>query len=132
MRTFCIPNTSPGAILQPNVVLNTNINSLPVNLVSTYSYSLQIVWTGTPTGTFKLQASCDPAAGAQGFPGVAVYNPVNFTDIPASSLAVTSAGTWLWNGQDQAYNWVRLVYTDASGGTSTATLTVCTVNSKSL
>lgn len=114
------------------MVLNTNITSLPVNLVSTYSYAIQVVWTGTPTGSFELQASCDPAAAAQGYPSGAVYNPVNWTTIQASNIVVTAAGTWMWNGQDQAYNWVRIAYTDTSGGTSTAALTVCTVNSKSV
>lgn len=132
MRTFCITNTSVGAILQPNLVMNTTLTSLPVNVVSTYSYGVQVAFTGTPTGTFKLQCSMDPAAGAQGYPAATVFQPVNWTDIPQSEYAVTAAGNEVWNVQDIGYNWFRLVYTDTSGGTSTAVLNVCTINCKTV
>lgn len=132
MRTFCIPNTSPGAVLAPNLVMNTTLTSKPVNVVTTYTYGVQVVFTGTPTGTFKLQCSMDPAAAAQGYNQAAVYDPVNWTDIPESEYAVTAAGNEVWNVQDIGYNWFRLVYTDTSGGTSTAVLTVCTVNNKTV
>jgi hypothetical protein len=130
MRHFCIPNTSSSAILAPNLLMNTNLTSLAVNCVNTYTYGIQVFFTGTPTGTFKLQCSMDPAVAAEALPQASVFQPVNWTDIPQSSFAVTSAGNEVWNIQDIGYNWVRLVYTDSSGGTSTARLTVCTFNSK--
>ena len=130
MRHSCIPNTSPSAILQPNLVMNTTLTSLPVNCVNTYTCGVQVVFTGTPTGSFKLQCSMDPAAVAEVLPKASVFQPVNWTDITGTPYAVTAAGSAVWNLQDIGYNWLRLIYTDTSGGTSTALLTVCTVNIK--
>jgi hypothetical protein len=90
-----------------------------------YGYSIQVVFTGTPTGTFKLQASCDSCLIAD-FPNF----PTNWQDITDSPFTVSSAGDYVWNVFDVMYNWVRVVYTDASGGTSTAVITSCTFNGK--
>jgi len=132
MRTFCIPNTSKNALIPPNVVMNTNITSLPMNVISTYTAGVQVVYTGTPTGTFELQCSCDPGLEAQGYNQATVYQPTNWTTIANSPQAVTAAGDLVWNLQDIGYNWLRLVYTDTSGGDSTAVLTVATFNSKTV
>lgn len=91
-----------------------------------YGYSIQAVWTGTPTGTFKLQASCDPCNPYE--PNQ--YVPINWTDIANSSAAVSAAGNFTWNIFWASYNWVRMVYTDGSGGTSTAVLTSVLFNAK--
>jgi hypothetical protein len=100
--------------LATDVTLNTNINSANMQLLQIYGYCIQAVITGTPNGTFKLQASCDPFNN-QGL-------VTNWTDITSSSYTATTAGSYMWNVSDSMYNWVRLVFTDASGGTSTATL----------
>ena len=47
MRNFCVPNTSVDAILAPNLVMNTNLVSKPINCVSVYTYGVQVVFTGT-------------------------------------------------------------------------------------
>ena len=105
-----------------NAVMNTTINSAPYNVQQSYGYAIQADFTGTPTGTFTLQASNDPATSYM--PGNASNtNPVtNWSVITNSSYAVTAAGNYMWNVYDVMYNWVRLVYTDTSGGTSTAVL----------
>jgi hypothetical protein len=105
--------------------MNTTINSSPYNVQQIYGVAIQAVFTGTPTGTFKIQASADPATG---------YDPTdnppsNWTDIAGSSYSVTAAGNYMWNIFDIMYNWIRLVYTDTSGGTSTAVLNT-TINAK--
>ena len=117
-------------IVPANTVLNTNINSDPMPLYHVYGYSIQAVYTGTPTGTFKLQASSDPV-----FPGNKAPNSnfvVNWTDVANSSVTVTAAGNYMWNVTDVMYNFVRLVYTDGSSGASTAVLTVSTFNAKGI
>jgi hypothetical protein len=109
-------------VLESNAVLNTNIASAPMQLLNIYGYALQVIVTGTPNGTFKLQASCDP------FNNQSLVT--NWTDVANSPYTMTAAGTYMWNVTDVMYNYMRLVYTDASGGTSTATLVLATLNTK--
>jgi hypothetical protein len=77
--------------------------------------SIQVVITGTPSGTLNLQGSNDfgtikPAGPDQGNPGV-----VNWTDIANSSSPVTGAGTASWNFNGVFYKWIRLNYVSVSG-----------------
>ena len=114
--------------LESNVTLNSSFNSSPMQLYDTYGYFIQATWTGTPNGTFKLQCSGDPV-----HPGKVNINPnvpTNWTDIANSSIVVSAAGNYAWNVTSAMYTFVRLVYTDSSGGTSTAILTTVTFNSK--
>lgn len=101
-----------------NAVMNATINSLPMQLYNMFGYSIQAVWTGTPTGSFKLQGSSEyvEQSNTNG------YAPTNWDDIAGSTYAVTAAGSNSWNVDGAMYNWVRLVYTDGSGGASTAVL----------
>jgi len=102
-----------------NAVMNTTINSTPVAIPDIYGYAIQAVYTGTPNGTLKLQASADPFKYVT--PNTP-QTPTNWVDIADSSFTITSAGTYMWNYNGSFYTFVRLVYTDASGGTSTAVL----------
>lgn len=104
---------------ETNRAMNANHNSTPEQLWNIIGYAIQVVMTGTPTGTFKLQGSCDPAT--QGPGGANENNPSNWSDIANTSQAVSGAGTYMWNINEIYYNWVRLVYTDGSSGMSTAT-----------
>ena len=113
-------------IIAPSTVMNATINSSAVPLLQTWFYAIQVVFTGTPTGTFKLQGSCDPIPQAR----VEVQTPTNWSDIINSSIAVSAAGNLMWNVSEIGYNYVRVVYTDTSGGTSTAIITVCNFNGK--
>jgi len=74
--------------------------------------AVHAVWTGTPTGTLKAQASLDGA---------------NWIDIPSVTQSLAgSAGGVLWQLTDIGYNNLRVVYTFSSG---TGSLTVF-VNAK--
>ena len=124
MEIYNYPNIIPSG-----TVMNANLNSKAMQIQNNLFYAIQIVFTGTPTGTFKLQGSCDNSAtktGAAQFP----YVVTNWTDISGSSQAVSAAGSILYNESFQAYNFVRVVYTDGSGGSSTAVITVSTMNAK--
>lgn len=125
MRVYNVPNIIPAA-----TVLNTTVNSTPMQLYEMYGFSIQAVFTGTPTGTFKLQASNDPVYASNIPAGARVVT--NWTDIANSMVTVTAAGDYMWNVTDSMYNFVRVVYTDGSAGASTAVLTVCTFNSKGI
>lgn len=109
--------------------MNATINSNPCQLLDSFSFSIQVVFTGTPTGTFKLQASVDPAAASVGS-GNKLNPPVHWTDIAGSSFTVAAAGNCAWDYFFPGFNWVRVVYSDGSSGASTAIITSCTFNGK--
>jgi hypothetical protein len=72
------------------------------------STSVQAAWTGTPTGTLKIQIADDDAASV-------------WTDYTGSSVSLTgTADTCAWFFST-ASRWVRVVYTFTSG---TGTLNV--------
>lgn len=96
---------------------SANITSNAISLESIYGFAMQAVFTGTPTGTLKLQASCDP--GSNPINASAIGSGItNWTDVANSSTAISAAGTVLYNIDAAYYKWVRIVYT-ASSGTST-------------
>lgn len=110
-----------------NTVLNTTRNSLAMQLENMFGFAIQVVFTGTPNGVFKLQASCDPVPNARetvGANGVITFTPTNWTDVDDSSFTVIAAGSCFWN-YSGTVNWsfVRSVYTDSSSGSSTAIIT---------
>ena len=121
-------------IIPAGTVMNTNLTSQVLQLENMYGYAIQIVWTGTPTGSFSLQASCDPVTQANqkfGPNGVVTYAPTNWSTVANSSYAVSAAGDNMWSyGELAVYNYVRVVYTDGSSGDSTATITVSQANMK--
>lgn len=128
MKTYNTPN-----IIPVNAVMNATINSLAMQLENMYGFAIQIFFTGTPTGSFKLQSSCD-AVPRQSLVfnanGVVVYNPTNWTDIDDSTFSVSAAGDVEWNFTGSQFNFVRVVYTDSSSEASTAIITSSTFNGK--
>jgi hypothetical protein len=94
--------------------------SAPLIVDHSWGYAIQAVFTGTTTGTLKLQGSCDPGPNAN-FQAANDPYVVDWTDIANSGAPVTGAGTVTYDVVKTAYPWVRLVYTPASGtGTITA------------
>lgn len=82
------------------------VNSEAVSLDLFVCCYLQAVWTGTPTGTFKVQTSGDPDDAP----------PTNWDDYPESEVAVAgAAGSQSWDIVKTGASWARLVYTNASG-----------------
>lgn len=124
MKVYNVPNIIPAS-----TILNATRNSTPQQLYQNFGFAIQVVFTGTPTGSFKLQASCDPAYSGQ-TGGNTAGVPVHWTDIANTSFSVSAAGNLMWNVSDAMYNWVRVQYTDASSGTSTAIVTVSSFNAK--
>lgn len=109
------------------VPMNQNLTSNAVPVVNMEGYSIQAVYTASPNGILALQASSDPFKYATASPQPPV--PMNWTTITNSPQTVTAAGVFIWNVEFVYYNYVRLIYTDLSGGTSTATLTAV-INAK--
>lgn len=71
-------------------------------------FNLQLVFTGTPVGTFKLMCCNDMTYDA------ATAATKTWDDIPDSSQAVSAAGSHTWIVSDR-YKWVKVVYTRSSG-----------------
>lgn len=83
--------------------------------------------SGTPNGTLKLQASNDPETNDTQYNSTNLppaQGPVNWVDILDSTFTVSAAGEVMWNVDAVGYNYVRVVFTDASGGSSTATMNI--------
>lgn len=98
-----------------------DITSDPIWLGHIANYNLQLVFTGAPNGTFKLQISND-----LGYPDSAdeasrYVGLVNWTDMADSSQPISAAGNHSYEVQNAGHRWVRLIYTFASGtGTMTS------------
>ncbi len=114
MRIFNEPLLAAPA---PN---NASFNSLPMKLDQMFGYAIQIVQTGTPAGTVKLQGCADSVQNSSPNKGL----PVNWTDISGSSIVISASGSVLYNVTDVMYNFVRVVYTDSSGGSATGTTSI--------
>lgn len=127
MRTF-------NRTVATNVPLNANYNSPYVQLKNIYTYAMSAIITGTPTGTIQIQASNDPetndtqtnqpTVAGQPMTNPPSVAPVNWVTITNSPFIVTTSGIEFWNVNAVGYNYVRVQYTDGSGGTSTATMTI--------
>jgi hypothetical protein len=125
-----IQNIIPaGTVMNTTLTSTVNANGQSPVLQKIYNFSIQITFTGTPTGSFKLQASSDPWPPQN--PNYAPKDaPLNWTDVANSTFIVTAAGNVMWDYSMCGFNSVRVVYTDTSGGTSTATITSATFNGK--
>lgn len=135
MKIYNKPNTDSSPLFAPNTILNATLNSAPMQLQNMYGFAIQLVYTGTigtGGGTFKLQGSADSVYATPNN-SLSAQTPTNWSDIANSSTAILAGGgggNVMYNVFDAMYNFVRVVYTDASGGTSTAILTVATMNGK--
>jgi len=127
MKTVNVQNWIPDG-----TVMNATLNSAPQQLFQCLSFSVQCFFTGTPTGSFKLQMSDDHSYTGQPSTSSGLNAPpTHWTDITPTILTVSASGDIGYDYSWPGLGWVRLVYTDTSGGTSTATITFCAINVKS-
>lgn len=106
-----------NVVLFDAVTMGTDLESAPMNLYKIQGYAIQVTWTGSPTGTFKLQASSQKGTDEIGT-GVTRWDDIS----GASQATGGAAGSVMFNNTAvPGYNWVKLVYTRSSGtGTVTA------------
>lgn len=82
--------------------LSGNLTSDVIDVRLQYGFSVFAAWTGTPTGTLKLQASPD---------GVNQW-----ADVPSVSVAPAGgSSSWFTNQQWQFYPYIRFVYLRTAG-----------------
>lgn len=107
-------------LASPTVAFKTMTESListPFPLTNTYTFIMEFIWTGTPTGTLKIMGSIDGT---------------NF-NVPLATNALTgSAGTYPFDlsatpGLITNVGWIQAQYIFTSG---TGTLTTVTAASK--
>lgn len=104
---------SPGGDLS-----NATLYSNPIDLRHLSYYSIQLVTTGAPVGTYKLQVSNDnPDHTGNKYPGQTASTTAitNWTDVDGSSVSISAAGSTVWNASAAGYLWVRVVWTKTSG-----------------
>jgi len=107
-----------GDLVLSSTSLAANVTSDPIYLGHICNYGIQIFFTGTPDGNFKLQLSND-----MGNPQAADrvnedYQVTHWTDIAGSTAAVAAAGDLAYNIENAGYRWVRVVWGADSAGTT--------------
>ena len=107
--------------------MSANFNLHPIYLGHIVDYSIQLVFTGTPGGNFKLQASNDPGRPNATSEAQQVEDIVNWTDVLDSAQTISAAGNHTWTVENAGYLWVRVVWTQTSGS---GTLVTARANGK--
>lgn len=81
---------------------STNQTSPPIDKGDLKDYAVQIVFTGTPSGTVKIQASIDN---------------VSWADVSGTSTTVTTGAPSpiVINLNGQSYRFARVVWTNSAG-----------------
>jgi hypothetical protein len=99
-----------------SVDASVNQTSQPIDTTTALLASVQVVVTGTSTGTVTIQGSNDASSD-----GVQNTAPSNFTAL-AAGTAVAGGNNYIIPLQNLCYNWIRVVYTagNAQAGTLTA------------
>lgn len=107
--------------------LGASFELKPLYLGSIADYSIQLVFSGTPVGSWKLQVSNDPGRITANSESGKYTGVTNWTDLTGSAQSITEAGDHTWNAKGTGYLWVRVVWTRVSG---TGTLTSARQNVK--
>lgn len=91
----------------------------PIWLGHAAHFSIQLEFTGTPSGTWKLQGSADKGTSTRGEGFYDLNNTLQtWTDLDCSEQAIAEAGDHMWTGTNIGYRWVRVVWTPTGGSGS--------------
>jgi hypothetical protein len=115
------------SLIDAPVSMASNFILEPVYLGSIINYSIQLVFTGTPGGNFKLQCSVDPGRPTANSKEPQSDTVINWTDVADSAQSISAAGNHVWDVQNCGYTWVRVVWTQTS---STGSLDVARFQTK--
>lgn len=105
------PNNS---LILNAVLANANQNSKVIWANDIVRASFQLAATGTAAGTIQIQASNDQATGTS----AGQFIPTNWNNV-GSPVTVNGAGSYIVPEIECSYEYLRLTYTDTSGGTFT-------------
>lgn len=106
-----------------DVSLASSVDSQPYSVEFLTHGSIQAVWSGTPTGTLKLQVSNNAFKDNVGTDDSNSWNAgATWEDLPGSSCDTGgAAGHHMWELWKCGYEAIRVVYT-RSAGTGTLNL----------
>ena len=93
--------------------MSGNITSDPTNIQFLDNVSMQLNFTGTPTGTFTVQGSLDYQQTSP-FAKAAIGNWIDIT-LPTTPAAAGSANQILIDMNQLSFPWIRVKYTASSG-----------------
>jgi hypothetical protein len=116
-----------GRLTLSSTSMAGSITSEPLWLGHIANYNLQMVFTGAPVGSFKLQISNDEGCIVGPTEQTRDFKVTNWTDMANSATAISAAGNFSYEVQNAGHLWVRLVYTPTSG---TGTITSARFNVK--
>jgi hypothetical protein len=91
-----------------SLAASANLSAIHMDIPS--SVSIQLVFTGTPAGAFKLQISNDASDAKNSAPS-------NWTDVDSSSQTISAAGNHVYDYECRA-EWVRVAWTASGAGTA--------------
>lgn len=111
----------PSNSLVLNAPANASVNSTPVYATDIVQTSAQAVASGTAAGTLQMQASDDYLPGSPTTSSAS--QPTHWNNIGAP-VTVAGAGSYLIPVIETSYEWLRVSYTDTTGGTATGTLLI--------
>jgi hypothetical protein len=95
-------NLSGGAL---SASMTQSLVSDAVDLRESTGFSVQLVYTGSPVGTFTLEASNDKLNAT----------PTTWVTVDNSSTAIAASGNFMINMEKSYFGWVRVKYTFTSG-----------------
>jgi len=113
------------SLIDSPVALTTSWQSEPIWLEHIICWSLQLIFTGSPSGTFVIQVSNDPLSYEDVKNGAKTIG--NWSDYTGSTSIITAAGDLFFNIKDAGYKWARVKYVFTAG---TGSLTVATFQVK--
>lgn len=103
-------------LIENGVMTGTDVLSGVFFLGDAKNYSVHAEWTGTPTGTLKLQGSGKYPQGLVSGNTLPPFVDSDFVDITDATAATGgAAGEQLFDVEDASYAWVKVVYTNTSG-----------------
>jgi hypothetical protein len=89
-------------LIVTNGDMTSNVTSPAMDMSQVDAIIFYATWTGTPTGTLKLQVSI-------------TTNDNDFVDLLDSSVSIAGvAGKFMWNIADTNFDQIRLVYVAGS------------------
>lgn len=108
------------------ISMGASFVSDPIYLGHIVNFSIQVIFTGTPTGNFVLQYSNDEGYSDKVLNKFSSEGVVNWTTDSDSAAPVTAAGDVFWDVQNVGARWVRVQWTQTAG-TGSVTVARCQV-----
>lgn len=111
------------SIISDAVDLSNSWVSEPIWLGHMRDFSIQLFFTGTPSGVFRLQCSNDRENIADTNVGI-----TNWGMVQGSTQTISASGDHTWAVSDAGYRWVRVQWIAGMG--SVGSLTSARINGK--